>query len=56
MSDENPPYNPLVIQAWTGLSLLVSGAIFVMLVFGHPLLEAGRVVWDLLRWLASPII
>ena len=51
-----PVYNPLVIKAWTILCALVALLIFGMLSFGPQLLSAGRSAWDLLRWLATPII
>jgi len=56
MSDEPPPYNQLYIQAWTLLSLVVCVVLFGMFVFGQPLLHAGHWIWDLLRYLARPLI
>ena len=56
MSEEHPPYNQLYITAWTLLSIVVSVIILGMLIFGAPLLETGRWIWDLIRYLASPII
>jgi hypothetical protein len=56
MSAEPPPYNPLYIQAWTLLALVVSVIFFGIFVFGQTLLHAGHWIWDLLRYLASPII
>ncbi len=56
MSDEPRPYNQLYIQAWTIISVLVSVALFAMYVFGSHLLHAGRWIWDLIRYLATPII
>jgi len=56
MSAEPPPYNPLVIKAWAILSILVCLIFLGMFILGPHLLEAGRSAWDLLRWLASPII
>jgi len=57
MSDDHqPPYNPLIIKAWTIGSLIISLGLLGMLVLGRHLLPAGHVVWDLLRWLASPLI
>ena len=56
MSDEPNPYNQLLINAWTVLSALVAAAIFGALVFGQPLLHLGHWIWDLIRYLASPII
>jgi len=56
MSAEPPPYNQLVIHAWTLLSLIVSAIFFGMFLFGQPLLHAGHWIWALIRYLASPII
>jgi hypothetical protein len=56
MSAEPKPYNPLVIQAWILLSLIVTLILFGMFLFGQTLLHAGHWIWDLLRYLASPII
>jgi hypothetical protein len=56
MSAEPKPYNQLYIQAWTLLSLVVSVILFGAFVFGRPLLHAGHWIWDLIRYLASPII
>jgi hypothetical protein len=57
MSDEPPkPYDQLFINAWTILSALVAGTVFITFVFGQPLLHTGHWIWDLIRYLASPII
>jgi len=56
MSPEPPPYNHLYIRAWTLLSLVVSAIFFGMFLFGQTLLYAGHWIWDLVRYLASPII
>ncbi len=56
MSADPVPYNPLIIKAWTVLSVIVAIITLVMFVCGQPLLQAGHIVWDLLRWLASPLI
>ncbi len=56
MSAEHPPYNPLVIKAWALLSLMVSIIFLGMFFLGDHLLNAGHIVWALLRWLASPLI
>jgi hypothetical protein len=56
MSAEPKPYNQLYIKAWTLLSLVVSAIFFGMFLFGSTLLHAGHWIWDLIRWLASPII
>ena len=56
MSAEPPSYNQLYITAWTILSVVVAAIIFGAFVFGQPLLHAGHWIWDLLRYLARPII
>lgn len=56
MSAESSPYSPCYIKAWTLLSIILGIVIFGMLVLGDHFLYAGQVVWDLIRWLASPII
>jgi len=56
MSDDHPPYSQSYIITWTALSVLVTLILFGMLVFGDRLLGAGHIVWNLLRWLSSPII
>jgi len=56
MSAEPKPYNQLYIQAWTLLSIVVAAILFVAFVFGQTLLNTGHWIWDLIRYLASPII
>ena len=56
MSAEPKSYNSLAIKAWATLSALVGLGIFGMLVLGPDLLKAGQAAWDLIRWLATPII
>jgi hypothetical protein len=56
MSAEPEPYNQLYIHAWTLLSLAVCIILFGTLVFGPQLLHTGHWIWDLLRYLARPII
>jgi len=56
MSDKQPPYSQLYINAWTALSAFIAFVLFGMLIFGEHFLKAGHIVWNLLRWLASPII
>jgi hypothetical protein len=56
MSAEPKPYNQLFINAWNILSALVAAAIFGALVFGQGLLQTGHWIWDLVRYLARPII
>ena len=54
--DQTPPYSQVWITSWTILSAIVAGLIFLMLVFGQPLLATGHWIWDLLRYFARPII
>jgi len=58
MSDhhDEPIYNQLYINAWTTLSIVVAGGILLMFVFNHPLTHFFHWVWDLIRYLARPII
>jgi hypothetical protein len=51
-----PAYNPIAIKAWGILSCVVGVILFGMFVFGNEILAAGKPVWDLIRWLASPFI
>jgi len=56
MSAQPPAYNPCYIKAWTLLSIVLALVILGMLIMGDHLLLAGKSVWDLIRWLASPLI
>jgi len=57
MSDEHEkPYCQTYIQAWTILSLIVTAGLFLAFIFGTKLMHTGHWIWDLIRWLASPII
>ena len=56
MSAENPPYNQVYIIAWTILSLVLGAIFFGMFILCNHLLAAGHIVWDLIRYLAGPII
>ena len=56
MSDEHLPYSPLYIKAWAILSITVALVFLGMFFLGDHLLDAGHSAWDLIRWLASPII
>ena len=56
MSAEKRPYSQVYINSWTILSIVLGlGFLSAFLLCNH-LLDAGKVVWDLLRYLASPII
>jgi hypothetical protein len=56
MSEEPVPYNPTYIVAWTSLSIVISVVVFATFVFNGPVTHAGHWIWDLIRYLASPII
>ncbi len=56
MSHEMRPYSPFYIRAWTGLTIVLSLLLLSCFVFGNYFLDAGKVVWHLLRWICSPII
>jgi hypothetical protein len=56
MSDEQPPYSPVYIKAWALLSITVALIFLGMFFLGNHLLNAGHAAWDLIRWLARPII
>jgi len=56
MSDEQLPYCPLYIKAWTILSVVVGCVLLGMFLLCNHLLYAGDVVWSLIRWIFSPII
>ena len=56
MSAEKPNYNQTYITAWTILSIVLGTVFFGMFILCNHLLAAGHIVWDLLRYLASPII
>jgi hypothetical protein len=54
--DDAPVYSQTYITVWTILSAIVAGGIFLAFVFNHPLTHFFQWVWDLLRYLARPII
>jgi hypothetical protein len=56
MHEEEPSYNQLYIQAWTLLSATVTIILLAMYIFGTHLLHLTHWIWDLLRYLATPII
>jgi len=56
MSDEQVPYNPLYIKAWSILTAVVAVALFMGFVLCNHLLDAGGIVWAIIRWIFSPII
>jgi hypothetical protein len=56
MSDESLPYSQTYIAAWTILSLVLGVVFLGMFILGPYFLAAGHIVWDLIRYLASPLI
>jgi hypothetical protein len=56
MSAENRPYSQTYITAWTILSLVLGAGFLGMFLLCNHLLAAGHIVWDLIRYLASPFI
>jgi hypothetical protein len=56
MSEGKTAYNENYIKAWACLSIIVGLVLFSMFVCGDTFLQAGHIVWDLIRWLARPII
>jgi hypothetical protein len=54
--DDAPPYNQIMINAWSTLSALIAAVVFICFCFGPNFLHAGQWVWDLIRWICSPII
>jgi hypothetical protein len=56
MSDEQLPYCPIYIKAWAILSVTLGLVFLGMFFLGDHLLNAGHSAWDLVRWLARPII
>ena len=56
MSAEERPYSPLYIKAWTLLSVVSGLVLLSMFILGTHFLKAGHIVWDLIRWIFSPII
>jgi hypothetical protein len=56
MSEEARPYSPLYIRAWTAVAVAHGIVFYLLFVFGNDFMAFGRVVWHLLRWIASPII
>ena len=54
--DEAPVYNQTYINAWTILSVVVAGVIFLAFCLNQPITDFFHWVWDLIRYLARPII
>jgi hypothetical protein len=56
MSDEQLPYSPLYIKAWSILSTVVASCLLLGFFLCNHLLHAGAIVWGIIRWIFSPII
>ena len=54
--DEAPVYNQTYINAWTILSIVVAGVLFLAFCLNQPITNFFHWVWDLIRYLARPII
>ena len=54
--EEKLPYSQVYINAWTILSVVATGVIFLAFCFNQPLTHFFHCVWDLIRYLARPII
>jgi len=54
--DDHVPYNQTYINAWTILSVVFAGVLFLAFCFNHPITHFFHWVWDLIRYLARPII
>jgi hypothetical protein len=54
--DEAPVYNQTYINAWTILSVVAAGVLFLAFCFNQPITHFFNWVWDLIRYLARPII
>ena len=56
MSAEVPAYNPCYIKAWTLLSIVLAVILFTMFANCDRLLRFFQPLWDLIRWIFSPVI
>jgi hypothetical protein len=56
MSDEQLPYSPGYIKAWSILSIVVALCLLIGFFLCNHLLHAGGEVWGVIRWVFSPII
>jgi hypothetical protein len=54
--DDAPPYSQLYINAWTLLAASFAAALFLVFCFNQPITHFFHWVWDLVRWIARPII
>jgi hypothetical protein len=54
--DPAPKFAPFFGKAWIVLSIIVGLLLLGMFCFGPGLMNVGKIVWTLLRWLFSPII
>jgi len=54
--DTAPVFAPFFGKAWTVLSIVVGLVLLGMFFFGPSLMQAGGIVWALIRWIFSPLI
>ena len=54
--DDAPVYSQTYINIWTILAATFSAALFLVFCFNHPITHLFHWIWDLLRYLARPII
>jgi hypothetical protein len=54
--DTAPVFAAFFGKAWTLLSIVIGLILLGMFFFGPVLMNAGGIVWALLRWIFSPII
>ena len=54
--DEAPVYNQTYINAWTSSPSSSPAPLFLAFCFNHPITHFFHWVWDLIRYLARPII
>jgi hypothetical protein len=56
MSEPALSYSPFYVKAWTILSILLGFFFLALFVFGDDFLHVGAITWNLLRYLARPLI
>jgi hypothetical protein len=54
--DTAPVFAPFFGKAWTILSIAIGLVLLGMFFFGPSLMQAGGILWALIRWIFSPII
>jgi hypothetical protein len=56
MSDSAPTFAPFFGKAWTVASIIGALLLLGLFIFGPELMQAGGIIWSLLRWIFSPVI